>query len=36
MVRRTFTFYFLKGPVHNLHKTLLAVLSQPNYFCRQI
>jgi len=33
---RTFEFYVLKGPVHNLHKTPSAVLSQPNYFCRQI
>ena len=31
-----FFFYFLKGPVHNLHKTPSADLSHPNYFCKQM
>jgi len=32
MDRRTFKFLFVKGPLHNLHKTPSAVVSQPNFF----
>ena len=35
-IRQTLKIFFVKGPVHNLHKTPSAVLSQPNYFYMQM
>ena len=36
MDRQILKFLFVKGSLHSLHKTPSAVVSQPNYFCRQI